>query len=200
MIGSSFICEKSSIPPLSVLQTQSRRTRLGVVLTIAIGGGGILRLLELDTDVVLVLAGAKLEQELIIRVSAVKLSMLLSGVTVRIGAPLESLQRPGNQLRTHSPFMDYVLGVGPGDVHTIEFLVCVSWLLWTNATDFIPTATVDFILGPIWRHKDGLEGHSSWILSPSLAVVSTTAVMGLPWVLLIGPVVDQPWYFVDQVA
>ena len=53
------------------------------------------------------------------------------------------------------------------------------------ATYFLPAATIGFILGAIWVHKQDLSGNARSILVQSLTAISISAVVWLLWMYVI---------------
>ena len=155
-----------------------------ILLILSVLTGGLLTLAWLNTD-----------SELLIEGTVLLASALGAAITVRVGGGVWWSLLNGyaigfiNTGYTWANNWNAVLA----DVLKPKFLEVLGWKLWLIATYLLPAATVGFILGTIWVHKQDLSGNARSILLQSLTAISISAVVWLLWIYVISDFA-RPFY------
>ena len=155
-----------------------------ILLILSILTGGLITLAWLNTD-----------SELLIQGIALLASALGAAIIVRVGGGVWWSLLNGyaigfiNTGYTWADNWNVVLA----DVLKPKFLEVLGWKLWLMATYLLPAATVGFILGTIWVHRQDLSGNARSILVQSLTAISTSAVVWLLWIYVISDFA-RPFY------
>jgi hypothetical protein len=176
--------ELTRIQKSSVSGADHPRVGRVILFALSILIGGLITLLWLNTD-----------SELLVQGITLLASALGAAITVRVGGSVGWSLLNGyaigfiNAGYTWVDNWDVVLA----DVLKPKFLEVLGWKLWLMATYLLPAATIGFILGAIWVHKQDLSGNARSILVQSLTAISISAVVWLLWIYVISDFA-RPFY------
>ena len=169
---------------LSVSGADHPRVGRVILLILSILIGGLITLAWLNTD-----------SELLIQGTVLLVSALGAAITVRVGGGVWWSLLNGYAIGFINAGYTWVdnWNIVLADVLKPKFLEVLGWKLWLTATYLLPAATVGFILGTIWVHKQDLSGNARSILVQSLTAISISAVVRLLWIYVISDFA-RPFY------